>query len=315
MPRRRAGCTYLDMAMTLSEPHPTAPYERNGRDARRRPVRRRGGLGAGRAARARRHRRRAGPLGRLRPLRRRRAVLGDRRDRRARRREPRRRGLRLRTHVLDLDDDRGVPQPAAHLGAGARAGSRPSRSPSPRRSTSPRASARSSASTSSTKRSLLIPRWIDCKRVDVQVRARRRVHRRAEDAAQARARLDEACPRPRRRGEPARRRRRRAAEPGDARRPHDAARPARARSSPARARTASRAAPTSTTCVDNEQAMRDYGHQAVVCRPRSTRSSRSSCSPPGPGTGSGVLGPEAFPAVPFLELLADYGFPHGVSER
>jgi hypothetical protein len=31
--------------------------------------------------------------------------------------------------------------------------------------------------------------------------------------------------------------------------------------------------------------------------------------------GTGVLGPEAFPAEPFLELLADYGAPHGISER
>jgi saccharopine dehydrogenase (NAD+, L-lysine-forming) len=28
-----------------------------------------------------------------------------------------------------------------------------------------------------------------------------------------------------------------------------------------------------------------------------------------------VLGPEAFDAVPFLELLAAYGAPHGIDER
>ena len=32
-------------------------------------------------------------------------------------------------------------------------------------------------------------------------------------------------------------------------------------------------------------------------------------------SGAGVLGPEAFDAVPFLDLLADYGAPHGVDER
>jgi hypothetical protein len=32
-------------------------------------------------------------------------------------------------------------------------------------------------------------------------------------------------------------------------------------------------------------------------------------------SGAGVLGPEAFDAVPFLDLLADYGAPHGVEER
>ena len=28
-----------------------------------------------------------------------------------------------------------------------------------------------------------------------------------------------------------------------------------------------------------------------------------------------MLGPEAFDAVPFLDLLADYGSPHGIDER
>ena len=50
-------------------------------------------------------------------------------------------------------------------------------------------------------------------------------------------------------------------------------------------------------------------------RPRSTRSSRSSCSRRAPGTGTGVLGPEAFDAAPFLDLLAEYGAPHGIVER
>ena len=31
--------------------------------------------------------------------------------------------------------------------------------------------------------------------------------------------------------------------------------------------------------------------------------------------GTGVLGPEAFDAVPFLELLAAYGEPHGQDDR
>ncbi len=35
----------------------------------------------------------------------------------------------------------------------------------------------------------------------------------------------------------------------------------------------------------------------------------------GAWSGSGVLGPEAFDAVPFLDLLAVYGSPHGLSER
>jgi hypothetical protein len=42
------------------------------------------------------------------------------------------------------------------------------------------ASARSSASTSSTRRCVLMPRWVDCEAGDVQVRPRRRVHRRPQ---------------------------------------------------------------------------------------------------------------------------------------
>ena len=30
--------------------------------------------------------------------------------------------------------------------------------------------------------------------------------------------------------------------------------------------------------------------------------------------GTGVLGPEAFPAQPFLDKLAEYGSPHGILE-
>jgi len=32
-------------------------------------------------------------------------------------------------------------------------------------------------------------------------------------------------------------------------------------------------------------------------------------------SGTGVLGPEAFDAVPFLDLLGDHGSPHGIDER
>ena len=35
----------------------------------------------------------------------------------------------------------------------------------------------------------------------------------------------------------------------------------------------------------------------------------------GTWNGSGVLGPEAFDAVPFLDLLAAYGEPHGQDDR
>ena len=88
------------------------------RQARRRAVRGGRRVGGGRTPGPRRGRRRAGPVGRLRPLRPGPPVHRDRRGRRPRRGEPRRRRLRLRAVVLDLDDDRGVPQPAGHLGGG-----------------------------------------------------------------------------------------------------------------------------------------------------------------------------------------------------
>ena len=67
--------------------------------------------------------------------------------------------------------------------------------------------------------------------------------------------------------------------------------------------------------VDNEQAMRDYGHQAVVLQTAFNPVVALELLASGAWQGAGVLGPEAFRAEPFLELLADYGVPHGISER
>ena len=50
-------------------------------------------------------------------------------------------------------------------------------------------------------------------------------------------------------------------------------------------------------------------------RPRSIRSSRWRCSPAGAWQGAGVLGPEAFDAVPFLDRLRDRGEPWHIDER
>ena len=152
--RRRRLPRHGDVAV---EAAPGGAVRADRREARRRAVRASphdweaaGPAGAGR------HRRRAGPVRRLRALRRRPPLQRDRRARHPRRRQPgrhrRRRQRDLRAVVLDVDHDRGVPQPAGDLGEGAAAGSRPRRSPSPRSSTSPRASGRSSASTSSTRR-------------------------------------------------------------------------------------------------------------------------------------------------------------------
>ena len=140
-----AGVTYLDMAMTLSEPHPTNPYEETGvklgdyQFERAAAWEEKGllalvGIGIEPGAADVFARYAADEL--FSEI----DEVGD-----PRRREPRRRGLRLRADLLDLDDDRGVPQPARRSGRRTAAGSRPRRSPSRRSSTSPRGSARSSA--------------------------------------------------------------------------------------------------------------------------------------------------------------------------
>ncbi len=77
-----AGATYLDMAMSLSRPHPERPYEECGvklGDEQFAAAEQVGGRGA---AGARRRRCRARPVRCLRPLRRRPPLLLDRRDRR-----------------------------------------------------------------------------------------------------------------------------------------------------------------------------------------------------------------------------------------
>jgi saccharopine dehydrogenase-like NADP-dependent oxidoreductase len=65
---------------------------------------------------------------------------------------------------------------------------------------------------------------------------------------------------------------------------------------------------------DNEQTMREYGHQAVVLQTALNPVIALELLAAGTWQGTGVLGPESFPPAPFLELLADYGEPHGVVE-
>jgi saccharopine dehydrogenase (NAD+, L-lysine forming) len=65
---------------------------------------------------------------------------------------------------------------------------------------------------------------------------------------------------------------------------------------------------------DNERTMRDYGHQAVVFQTALNPVVALELLSRGAWRGTGVLGPEAFPASPFLDLLADYGEPHGMVE-
>lgn len=67
--------------------------------------------------------------------------------------------------------------------------------------------------------------------------------------------------------------------------------------------------------VDNEEAMGRDGAQAVVWQTAINPCVAMECLAEGAWRGAGVLGPEAFPPRPFLDLLADYGSPHGVEER
>jgi saccharopine dehydrogenase (NAD+, L-lysine forming) len=66
--------------------------------------------------------------------------------------------------------------------------------------------------------------------------------------------------------------------------------------------------------ADNERTMREYGHQAVVLQTAINPVVALELLASGTWEGAGVLGPEAFPPDPFLELLADYGEPHGMVE-
>jgi len=67
--------------------------------------------------------------------------------------------------------------------------------------------------------------------------------------------------------------------------------------------------------VDNETTMREYGSQAVVWQTAINPVVALELLASGAWSGAGVLGPEAFDAVPFLDLLADYGAPHGIAEH
>jgi saccharopine dehydrogenase-like NADP-dependent oxidoreductase len=66
--------------------------------------------------------------------------------------------------------------------------------------------------------------------------------------------------------------------------------------------------------ADNERTMREYGHQAVVLQTALNPVVALELLAAGTWKGTGVLGPESFPPDPFLELLADYGEPHGIVE-
>ncbi|MCB0972369.1 MAG: saccharopine dehydrogenase NADP-binding domain-containing protein [Acidimicrobiales bacterium] len=66
--------------------------------------------------------------------------------------------------------------------------------------------------------------------------------------------------------------------------------------------------------VDNAETMGRDGSQAVVWQTAINPVVALELLATGTWDGVGVLGPEAFPAQPFLDLLADHGSPHGMRE-
>ncbi len=67
--------------------------------------------------------------------------------------------------------------------------------------------------------------------------------------------------------------------------------------------------------VDNADSMAEFGCQAVAWQTAINPIVALELVANGTWSGAGVLGPEAFDAVPFLDLLAEYGSPHGIEDR
>ncbi len=67
--------------------------------------------------------------------------------------------------------------------------------------------------------------------------------------------------------------------------------------------------------VDNAWSMAGYGSQAVVWQTAVNPVVALELIDSGAWSGAGVLGPEALPAGPFLDLLTDYGSPWAMEER
>jgi saccharopine dehydrogenase-like NADP-dependent oxidoreductase len=66
--------------------------------------------------------------------------------------------------------------------------------------------------------------------------------------------------------------------------------------------------------VDNDWSMQEYGHQCVVWQTAVNPVVALELLATGVWSGEGILGPEAFDAVPFLDLLTEYGSPWGIQE-
>ncbi|WP_406260785.1 saccharopine dehydrogenase family protein [Streptomyces nigra] len=67
--------------------------------------------------------------------------------------------------------------------------------------------------------------------------------------------------------------------------------------------------------VDNQWSMSEYGSQAVVWQTAVNPVVALELLAGGAWSGAGVRGPEAFPARPFLDLLTEYGSPWGMRQQ
>ena len=67
--------------------------------------------------------------------------------------------------------------------------------------------------------------------------------------------------------------------------------------------------------VDNEETWGRDGAQAVVWQTAINPVIALELLATGVWSGAGVLGPEAFPPSPFLDLLGEYGSPWGIEDR
>ena len=67
--------------------------------------------------------------------------------------------------------------------------------------------------------------------------------------------------------------------------------------------------------TDNAWSMAEYGSQAVVWQTAVNPVVALELIDSGTWSGAGVVGPEALPAQPFLDLLTDYGAPWACEER
>jgi len=66
--------------------------------------------------------------------------------------------------------------------------------------------------------------------------------------------------------------------------------------------------------ADNQECMRKWGCQAVVAQTAFTAVIAMDLLEHGVWKGVGVLGPEAFEPVPFMDKMAEYGFPYAMKE-